>query len=56
MVMTPEMRTLIENGASDPDLERTAREQGMQLLTEEALQRVADGITTVEEVRRVTVV
>ena len=56
MVMTPEMRTLIENGASDPDLERTAREQGMQLLIEEALQRVAEGVTTVEEVRRVTVV
>ena len=56
MVMSPELRTLIEGGAPDSDLERVAREQGMRLLVEEALDRVACGTTTMEEVRRVTVV
>ena len=56
MTMSPELRTLIESGASDSDLERVAREQGMRLLIEEALERVAQGLTTVEEVRRVTMV
>lgn len=56
LLMTPELRTLVENSASDPDLETMARQQGMKLLIEEALQRVADGITTMDEVRRVTMV
>lgn len=56
MLMTPEMRALVESGASDPELETTAREQGMRLLIEEALDRVAEGVTTMEEVRRVTMV
>lgn len=56
MVMTPELRTLIEQGASDMDLERTARDQGMRLLVEEALDRVAQGLTTLDEVRRVTMI
>jgi type II secretory ATPase GspE/PulE/Tfp pilus assembly ATPase PilB-like protein len=56
MLMTPELRSLVENGASDPDLERVAREQGMRLLAEEALERVAQGLTTAEEVRRVTMI
>ena len=56
MVMSPELRSLIETGAPDSDLERVAREQGMRLLVEEALDRVARGTTTMEEVRRVTVV
>jgi type II secretory ATPase GspE/PulE/Tfp pilus assembly ATPase PilB-like protein len=56
MVMSPELRKLVEDGAPDADLERVAREQGMKLLVEEALKRVARGITTMDEVRRVTVV
>jgi type II secretory ATPase GspE/PulE/Tfp pilus assembly ATPase PilB-like protein len=56
MLMSPELRTLIESGAPDSDLERVARAQGMKLLVEEALERVAQGLTTVEEIRRVTMV
>ncbi|MGE0493197.1 MAG: GspE/PulE family protein [Vulcanimicrobiota bacterium] len=56
MVMTPELRVLVENQASDSDLERLAREQGMRLLLEDALSKVAAGLTTWEEVRRVTLV
>ncbi|MCA9796138.1 MAG: Flp pilus assembly complex ATPase component TadA, partial [Candidatus Eremiobacteraeota bacterium] len=56
MVMTPELRVLVENQASDSDLERLAREQGMLLLLEDALTKVANGLTTWEEVRRVTLV
>ncbi len=56
MLMSPELRTLIESGANDMDLEKVAREQGMRLLIEEALDKVAEGFTTVEEIRRVTMV
>lgn len=56
MVMSPELRRLVEDGASDSELERVAREQGMKLLVEEALDRVARGLTTLAEVRRVTMV
>lgn len=56
MVMTPELRVLVEDGASDSELERVAREQGMRLLVQEALDRVAQGVTTLEEVRRVTMI
>ncbi len=54
MVMSPELCTLIETGAPDSDLEKTAREQGMRLLIEDALQKVAEGATTFDELRRVT--
>jgi type IV pilus assembly protein PilB len=56
MVMSPELRKLVENGAPDADLERVAREQGMKMLVEEALEKVARGVTTMDEVRRVTMV
>lgn len=56
LVMTPELRTLVEAGSPDGDLEQVARDQGMKLLVEEALDRVAQGVTTLEEVRRVTMV
>lgn len=56
MVMSPELRLLVESGAADSELERVARDQGMRLLVEEALDRVAEGLTTIEEVRRVTMV
>jgi len=54
MVMSPELCTLIESGAPDLDLERVARQQGMRLLIEDALEKVARGVTTYDELRRVT--
>lgn len=56
MVMSPELCTMIEDGAADLDLERVARQQGMRLLVEDALDKVAQGLTTVEELRRVTMI
>ena len=56
MVMSPELCTLVEGNGSDLDLERVARQQGMRLLIEDALEKVAQGITTYDELRRVTMV
>jgi type II secretory ATPase GspE/PulE/Tfp pilus assembly ATPase PilB-like protein len=56
MVMSPELCSMVEDGAADLDLERVARQQGMRLLVEDALDKVAGGLTTVEEMRRVTMV
>ena len=54
MVMTPELRELVERQAGDAEIERVAREQGMTLLLEDAIREVAEGRTTDEEVFRVT--
>ena len=56
MIMSPELCTLIESGGADLDLERVARQQGMRLLIEDALDKVAQGTTTFDELRRVTAV
>jgi type II secretory ATPase GspE/PulE/Tfp pilus assembly ATPase PilB-like protein len=56
MIMSPELCTMVEAGAADLDLERVARQQGMRLLIEDALDKVAQGLTTVEELRRVTMI
>lgn len=53
-VFTPdeELQALIQAGASEKVLWRTARKNGMRTLLEDALQKVSDGITTLEEVAR----
>ena len=53
--MTPELRKMVEDEASDADMERLAREQGTQLLIEDAISKVAQGISTEEELRRVVI-
>lgn len=54
MVMTPELRQLVEAEAGDAEIERVARAQGMTLLLEDALREVFEGRSTDEEVFRVT--
>jgi type II secretory ATPase GspE/PulE/Tfp pilus assembly ATPase PilB-like protein len=54
MVMTQELRELILANAPDMELERLARYQGMHLLIEDALEKASRGITTEEEILRVT--
>jgi type IV pilus assembly protein PilB len=48
------IRALIRDGASEDCIAKAAREQGMKTLFEDGLQKVRDGITTLDELRRVT--
>jgi type IV pilus assembly protein PilB len=54
MVLSPELRDLILSGASATEIKRGAIQQGMQTLRMSGLQKLQEGITTVEEVLRVT--
>jgi type IV pilus assembly protein PilB len=49
------MQKLIENRASLPDIRRQARQQGMQTLRQSAVNKLVQGMTSVEEVIRLTV-
>lgn len=53
LVVTPELRAVIERSANDAELLRAARADGMRTFAEVGLERVANGETTVEEVERV---
>jgi len=53
MEITPSLREMISKGASETDLKKVAKEEGMLTLYESALKKVYKGITTVEEVLRV---
>lgn len=55
MPMTDELRQFVLNGASAAEIKREAVRQGMWTLRMSGLQRLRDGITTIEEVLRVTV-
>jgi len=54
MPITPKIRNMILHGASVDDLRNTAKEEGMRTLREDAVIKLKKGITTVEEVIRVT--
>jgi type IV pilus assembly protein PilB len=53
MVMTDSVRRLILEGASNEDLRRAARADGMRTLHEAGLEKIRQGITSVPEVLRV---
>jgi type IV pilus assembly protein PilB len=53
MAMSDSVRRLILDGASNEDLRRTARAEGMRTLHEAGLAKVRSGITSVAEVLRV---
>jgi type IV pilus assembly protein PilB len=55
MTVGEEMRELILSGASAIELRHKAVETGMLTLRGSGLQKVRDGVTTVEEVLRETV-
>jgi type IV pilus assembly protein PilB len=52
MPVTPAVRELIVRGAPSRDLRRCAVEHGMLTLRQAALLKVAQGKTTLEEIRR----
>lgn len=54
MVMTERLRDIILNGGSTDDIRRQAVEEGMLSLRESALRKALLGVTSVEEVVRVT--
>ena len=54
MVMKEDIRDMVLHGASTSELREAARKNGMKTLREAGLQKVRDGITTIEEVMRVT--
>jgi len=56
MTLTEELKEMILEGASASELKRAARLGGMKTLRESGLQKIKDGITTIEEVVRVTAV
>ncbi len=54
MPITPELRDLILKGANTADLRAVAQSQGMKTLRQSGLTKVLAGMTTVEEILRVT--
>ena len=54
MPITPQLRDMILRGATSDELRETARKEGMRTLREDAIIKLKKGITTVEEVLRVT--
>jgi type IV pilus assembly protein PilB len=55
MAITEDVRELILSGATAVELRRKAIEEGMITLRQSGLQKVRDGVTTIEEVVRETV-
>jgi type IV pilus assembly protein PilB len=55
MEITDELRELILVGASALELRRKAAEEGMLSLRQSGLRKIADGVTTIDEVVRETV-
>ena len=47
------IRTMIRNGGNVEQIRETARMNGMQLMQEDALKKILDGVTTLEEILRV---
>jgi len=54
MTMTEELREFVLNGASTLELKREAIRQGMQTLRVSAINKLREGVTTLDEVARMT--
>jgi type IV pilus assembly protein PilB len=54
MMLSPELRDLVLSGASVLEIKRAAIQEGMRTLRMSGLEKLKEGITTVEEVVRVT--
>lgn len=55
MTMTDDIRELVLSGATAIELRRKAREEGMITLRESGLQKIREGLTSIDEVVRETV-
>ena len=56
MMMSDRLRDLIMDGASTQEIQNAAREEGMQTLRDAGLIHIYDGVTTIEEVVKETIV
>jgi len=54
MVLSETIKEMVVNRASEADLGHSARQEGMQTLREDGLTKVRNGVTSIEEVTRVT--
>jgi type IV pilus assembly protein PilB len=54
MQMSDEIKELTVSGAAEAELAAVAREQGMRTLREDGLHKVRDGVTSIEEIARVS--
>jgi type IV pilus assembly protein PilB len=54
MAMTDPLRELILSGASAIELKRQAMADGMKTLRQSGIEKACDGVTSIEEVMRVT--
>jgi type IV pilus assembly protein PilB len=54
MMMSEEIKDLTVSGGSEADITSVAREQGMHTLREDGLRKVRAGVTSIEEVARVS--
>ncbi len=54
MLMSSRIKNLIARGAEEPEIAKAAMEEGMRTMREDALMKAAEGITSIEEVFRVT--
>jgi type II secretory ATPase GspE/PulE/Tfp pilus assembly ATPase PilB-like protein len=53
--MTEELQTLAAQKATREELERAALEEGMRTLWDDGLSKVASGLTSIEELARVSI-
>lgn len=56
LVLSDRLRDMVMSGASTQELARGAREEGMRTLRESGLLHIYDGVTTIEEVVKETIV
>ena len=54
MQMSDQIKELTVTGAAEAEIAATAREQGMRTLREDGLHKVRDGVTSIEEIARVS--
>jgi type II secretory ATPase GspE/PulE/Tfp pilus assembly ATPase PilB-like protein len=55
LMLSPKIKSLILEGAQEYRIREEARKEGMRTLRENGIQNVLDGMTTIDEVLRVTV-
>lgn len=55
LVLTPKVKDIIFSEGQEYEIEAVAREEGMTTLRENGIENVLDGLTSIEEVLRVTV-
>jgi len=54
MPFVEELKEMVLEGASNLELKNAARRTGMKTLRESGMQKIREGLTTVEEICRVT--